>query len=164
MFTLKTNKHWVLELFQDTIHTKKIRDLDEQVQIDIGNVDDMKSYQQMKAYRQLVQLFSKAPECSWTYEELHDRYKSLAGLVKYDKKPMSKELTGIQRKIYSMIDDKDIKEELVNFINNGTVHYRSAAEATKEQMSTMIVNLLKDIADSGCNDRRIETVRKTLEI
>lgn len=144
----------------DFLETKKN---DEMLNWCLMTDEELKSNAQMRAYRQLVGLFSKAPECSLSYTKLHEKYKSAAGLIYFDKKPMSDDMLKIQRKVYSMLEDHNLKKELNDFINQGTVHYQSAAEATKGQLSMMIQLVKKDIADSGFTSKKVEQVLATLE-
>lgn len=136
----------------------KIKD-DEKVNICFMDENELKSTKQRKAVHSLMFELWKSGATSFdSYENLRDHFKSSCGLISYDKNFLNNEMQQIQLKVYKMLPTQNLKDQHKRTILQGQKIVRSYSDATKEEASLMLTEVINYCYKVELNTKKFQDI------
>lgn len=144
MKTFKVSKDFLLDKFKGTIQEKQITDVkSEFVYVCFADEEQARSLQQNSTFHALLAELWKSGLSSFnSYNEMRDYFKQSAGLISREQEEVHPVIKNLQRKVYSMLTNKDLKDMYAKSILEGQKTVRSVSDASKEELAQMITEVI----------------------
>ena len=164
MKRFRVEKKWLLDKFKDTIQEKQINDVKSDfVYICFADEEQARSLQQNATVHALIGELYKSGLTSFNnYNECRDYFKEQAGLISREQEKVHPAVKNIQRKVYSMLTNKDLKDMYAKSILEGQKTVRSVSDASKEELTVMIKSVIDYCYQVDLNTSKFNEIMKGL--
>lgn len=161
----KGTKQYFLDKFAKSKHLDTIKELkDDKLVLWIGSEDDYRTLKQNRAVHALIGELYKSGLTSFnSYNECRDYFKEQAGLITKEQKEVHPIVKNLQRKLYSMLTNEEIKKLYSESILESKIIVRSVADASKEELTLMIKCVIEYCYEVDLNSNKFQEIMKGLE-
>lgn len=158
------SKQYFIDKFEKSKHLKSIKDIkSDKIMLIALPEDELRTLKQNRAVHGLIgELYKSGLSSFDDYNSCRDYFKEKAGLISRDKAEVHPVVRNIQRKVYSSLTNQDIKDMYSKSINESKVTVRSVSDASREELTLMIQEVLTYCHEVGLNSPKFNEIMEGL--
>jgi hypothetical protein len=159
------SKKWFLDKFSKSKYLEDIKKVkSDKLVLAIIEEDELKTEKQRKAVHALMLELHKSGLSSFKdYNDLRDFFKEEAGLISYSQAGVHPAVKNMQRKLYSMIANEELKKLYSKSILESQKTVRSVSDATKEELVIMMKSVIDYCYEVELNSDKFQEIMSGLD-